>query len=310
MNWNKIVSVLIVGGLFLIGKSVVAQDSIVVENAVLKILEERMIPCTYSGLVKQSVMTEGQRVSSNQPLMQIDDEMVGLEIEMLRKDLKMAESEARTTVDLDFAKRSIAVSQADLSRALRSNQRYPGAVPISEIDQLQLVVEQGIAEKDKIEFQLTLLEEAIHLKTLELKMGEKKLRDHQMYSPLNGIIVEVLKKQGEWVNESETIARIVRLDKLKTEVQIPVKVALSGIIGRTADFRITLDGSQKSFAGQVVYVHPEANPISSKVRILVEIENPDYELIAGLTGELEIHGTESAPSDIDPISQSTSILQD
>ena len=261
----------------------------IVKDAVLRILAERDIPCLTPGVVRKSLVHEGCLVQSGEQVMQIDDGLTKLELEKIKKELRMARSEAATTVDVEYAVSTIQVAEAELGRALRSNQRLAGAVAGSEIDQLALVVEKSNAERKKILFQTDLRKMVTQIRETELAIGQRKLVDHKIKSPIDGIVVEVLKKEGEWVEASESVARVVRLDKLKAEVKIPAAIALDDLLGQPAIFIPRLDNlASKEFEARVVFIHPEANPVNGTVRVWLEIDNSDLELIAGLTGRLEI----------------------
>ena len=79
------------------------------------------------------------------------------------------------------------------------------------------------------------------------------------------------------------------MDKLKTEVKIPASIALNGLLGQPAVFIPKLQSlKSKRYPAKIIFVYPEANPVSASVRVWVEIDNQDLELIAGLTGRLEI----------------------
>lgn len=266
-----------------------ATEKFVVEDAVLKVFEQRNVPCLAPGVIQNNFVHEGSLVKVGQLMMEIDSTLSKLDLTKFEKEWNMAQLEAASTVDVDYAARTIEVAQAELGRAMRSNQRSPGAVAASEIDQLALIVEKSNAEREKIQFQTKLRGMLAQIRETEVAIGRRKQADHQIKAPIEGMVVEVLKQQGEWVQASESVARIVRLDKLKTEVRIPAAIALNGLVGQSATFiPKLLKLESKRFPAKVVFVHPEANPVNSSVRVWVEIENADLELIAGLTGRLEI----------------------
>ncbi|MFK7767215.1 MAG: efflux RND transporter periplasmic adaptor subunit [Mariniblastus sp.] len=261
----------------------------VAKDAVLKILEEREVPCLVSGVIKKNLVREGSLLREGQAVMEIDDAMVKLELEKLKKERDIAAKEASTEVELQYAKRSIEVSEADLNRAKRSNDRQPGAISRSEIDQLQLKVQRAIAEKDKTEFSISVRKMQTEVKTMEVSIGEKKLSDHKITSPITGMVVEILKKQGEWVEASEPVAKIIRLDKLKTEIKVPAAIALDNLVGSKAIFVPNLKSlAGKKYSATVIFIQPEANPVNASVRVWVEIENDNLDLVPGLTGKLTV----------------------
>ena len=265
------------------------KQKVVVKDATLKIIESRDIPSKSSGVILRSKIKEGTLVKSGQRLMEIDDRMAQLNLEKLIKEQTIAAEEAATTVELEFMKRSISVAKAELSRALGSNQRLPGAVPKSEIEQLALLAERAVAEKDKTIFEMSIKARQAAIRELEVQIGKQQIVDHKIDSPLTGKVVELYKREGEWVDASQPVARIIQLDKLKSEIKVPASIALDQLEGTKAVFTPklkSLDG--QTFEGTVIFVIPEANPVNSTIRVWVEIENTDLKLVPGLLGTIEL----------------------
>ena len=265
------------------------QQTFEVKNAVLKIIESCDVPSKSSGVIMKSDVLEGTLVKAGQGLMEIDDQMAQLNVQRLVKEYSIAAEEAKTTVELEYMKSSIEVAQAELSRALQSNQRLPGAVPMSEIEQLALMAKRAVAEKEKTIFDMSMKTQQATIREVELQIGKHQLADHKIISPLTGKVVELYKRKGEWVDSSQPVVRIVQLNKLKTEIKVPASIALSDLEGTTAIFTPqlkSLDG--QTFEGKVVFVAPEANPVNSTIRVWVEIENTDLQLVPGLLGTIKL----------------------
>ena len=266
-----------------------AQGSFVEDNAVLQVIEERKVPSLISGVIQKSHVVEGALLKKQETLMEIDDAMASLDLEKIEKERELTIKEASTTVELDYARKSIEVSRADLGRALESNRSQPGAIAQTEIDQLTMVVERAIAEKRKTEFQIELKKMQIKVRDIAVSIGKKTIQDHRINSPITGMVVEVLKKEGEWVEASETVAKVVRLDKLRTEVKMPAAIALDNLVGRKAFFTPKLKSlKSKTYEAKVIFVNPAANPVNASVRVWIEIDNRDLDLIPGLTGKLTV----------------------
>ena len=258
-------------------------------KAVLKIMEQREVPCRAAGVIRTSHLQEGRMLKQGELVVQIDDRLARLEVDRLTREHQKAVKEASTRVELEFHQQSVAVAKAELNRAKLSNQRQPGSVAQSEIDQLTLMVQRAIAEKDKTEFEIEVRNMTAEIKQVELDAGRQKLEHHRVLSPLDGMIVEVMKQEGEWVESSQPVCRMLRLDKLKTEVKVPAEIALNDLMDAPAEFFPELTSlAGKAFAGRVIFVDPEANPVDASVKVWVEIDNPDLELVAGLTGRLVI----------------------
>ena len=301
MHRDKISFLIFLGLLLGNISTTLAQESagtkpLVIENAVLKIVEQRDIPARSSGIIEESLIEEGTLVTAGQLVMKIDNAETLQELARTEKELEMARLDAASRVDLEYAERSIEVAQAELNRALRSNQRRPGVVAQSELDQLTLIVNKTIAEKKKTEFQMKMRAMNRDVRQIELELGRLQNEFHLIEAPTEGVIVEVYRREGEWVEKSAPVARLVRLDMLKTEVKLPAEKALHRLVGAKATFypKLDLELPQKSYPGRVTFLYPEANPISAEVRVWVEIENTNLRLIPGLTGRLEIRIEPSA----------------
>lgn len=259
------------------------------DNVVLTIMEQRNIPCRVPGIVLSSEIEEGTLLKPGSPVMAIDDRKSVLDVNRLTQELNKTMKEASSRVELEYQKKSIEVAQAELNRALISNQRQQGSVAQSEIDQLNLQVQKAVAEKDKIEFQIELKNMTTKIRQAELAIGKQKVADHKIDSPIAGMVEEVMKRPGEWVEMSEPVCRIVRLDKLRAEVLIPADIAMNGLAGSQGFFTPKLKSLKgQTYPAKVTFVAPKAVPLSAKVKVWIEIDNSELKLVPGLTGSLTI----------------------
>jgi multidrug efflux pump subunit AcrA (membrane-fusion protein) len=281
----------------------VAQDHFVAKDAVLRIHESRDIASKAAGMILKSTIREGSLVKDKQLLMEIDSRLAKLNVEKLVNEKEIASREAASTVELDFMTKSIDVAKTELSRALQSNNRLPGAVPKSEIDQLRLVAERAIAEKQKTAFEMQIMAMQTTIRDIELNVGKRQLADHQINSPIDGKVVEIYKKEGEWVNASEPVAKVVQLKKLKTEIKVPASIALDQLVGTKAVFSPALDSLEgETFEGTVTFVYPEANPVNRQMKVWVVIDNRELKLVPGLVGSVKLLREPVEPQNVKTIS--------
>lgn len=263
-----------------------AQDVSSSYETVLQIHDERDVPSLTDGTIVMSELVEGKLVRAGQTIAQIDDRKASKELEKLRQELNIATKESNAIVDIDYAEQSRKVAIAELNRARSTNARLPGTVSQSELDQLRLVVDRSTAELKKAKFQQLMKKELVHVRQIEVDLGEQRLENHRLVSPINGIVVEIFKKPGEWVEESEVVARIIQLDRLFAEIKIPATQNINSLKERQAFFVPKASDAQR-YPAKTYFVHPEANPINSTVRVWLEVENIDRELIAGIAGKIE-----------------------
>lgn len=267
----------------------IAQEHYVVDDAVLRIHESRDVASKAAGMILKSNIREGSLVEGGQLLMEIDSRLAKLNVDKLANEKEIASREAASTVELEFMKKSIEVAKAELSRSLQSNNRLPGTVPKSEIEQLMLVAERAVAEKKKTAFEMQIMAMQTTIRGIELSVGKRQLEDHQIHSPIDGKVVEIFKKEGEWVNVSESVAKVVQLKKLKAEIKVPASIALNQLVGTKAIFTPALDAlKEKTFQGTVTFVNPEANPVNRQMKVWVVFDNQELKLVPGLVGSVEL----------------------
>ena len=287
--------------IFSLGSSARAQNELKIENSILSVLDEREIPVLASGKLEHVYVREGAIVKSGQLIAEIESTKTKLNTRKLQRELEVARQEASSTVDLEYSQRTIEVAQLELSRAYRANERSAGAVPSSELDQLRLVLDKSQAEKKKVEFGRSMLDQRTKIKEIELELGKQELRDHKVVSPIGGMIVEMFRKKGEWAEVSQPVARVVRLDRLKSEIQIPAESEIRELIGSTGRFVAKLERlKNKEFPAKIILVRPEANPVTSTISVWVEIENDGFQLVPGLEGTVTLENIKTDSSESDP----------
>lgn len=136
------------------------------------------------------------------------------------------------------------------------------------------------------------------VKEIELAKSRLELEDRKIPAPILGRIEEVYKRAGEWVNVSEPVVRLVRLDVLKVEVKVPAHLGPLTLAGAAATFYPAADWlAGQAFQGRVDFVQSQINPVDGTVRVLLEIDNPDLVLRPGMNGRVEIVFPDSSPSD-------------
>lgn len=118
-----------------------------------------------------------------------------------------------------------------------------------------------------------------------IRMIELDIRNTRLIVPFDGVLQERAVEVGDYLGVGDPVARIIDLDPLvisgeATEMQI--KHLNIGELGRAH----LPDGSDVS--GRIRYVASEANMASRTFLIELEVDNPDFEIRAGLTARMEI----------------------
>ena len=261
-----------------------------ISSAIVKLIDNVEIPAESSGVIEQLSFREGSLVTVGQEIARIKNSQLVIELGRAEVNLKIARAASENNIDIRFAEKSLEVSSARVTRSRNSNQRVPGVIPKGRVQEQQLEahrdklrVEQAGRDQEKSKMECDLAE-------ADVALAKLKLEKSVIRSPIDGMVVAVERKPGEWVQPGDTVVRIVRMNRLRIEGFVSAGDASRIQVGNSATVKLLQSHLQDvEMAGHVIFVNPEANPVNSKVPIWVEVENSELKLIPGLETSLTIH---------------------
>ena len=260
-----------------------------IPSAVIKISEEVAVPARDPGVLAKVTAQEGQLVDVGETIACLLDSDIRLAVERARLEAEIAARKSKNDVDILYARKSTEVARAELARSLDTNEKYPRTVSNSELDRQRLLVEQGQLQIKKAEHERDLADLEREIRDNEHQTAREQLERRTIIAPLKGMIVEVLRRQGEWVQPGDSIVRIVRLDRLKVEGFLPVKQAGLDLTGSLVKLRIATAGDRElESTGKIVFISPEIDPLNSQVRFWAEIDNSELKLRPGMQATLTV----------------------
>ena len=83
------------------------------------------------------------------------------------------------------------------------------------MDRLRLIVERASLEVEQADREFEIAEFTRQIKASQHQAAEEKVQRHRITAPLSGMVVQVNRRRGEWVEPGEMVMRILRLDRLK-----------------------------------------------------------------------------------------------
>jgi multidrug efflux pump subunit AcrA (membrane-fusion protein) len=250
----------------------------------------------------------------------------------LQIDLDVAEKESQNDVPVRASEKAMGVAGNQHQRALRAREKYKDSVSDSEIDGLRLAYERATLDHEQAEFDLAMKREklagqqaalitqkiAIAEAELEIRQAEELhdiavlqagLKRHDIdaaalavsrrtvASPIDGVVVELFRQTGEWVEPGEKVLRIIRLNRLRAEGFAPLATAGTSLAGRVAIIEVTTpDEGVVRKEGRISFVSPEADPINQEVRIWAEFDNDEPRLSPGMLATIRIAPASSKPN--------------
>ncbi|MDX1965125.1 MAG: efflux RND transporter periplasmic adaptor subunit [Pirellulales bacterium] len=263
-------------------------EPIRIDTALVTLIDKADIPARDAGVLAELTVTEGQSVKKGDTLARLDlAEQHAAREEAVAAAAAAAEL-AENDIKLRYARAGLAVAQAEYQRAKESLEKFEKSVSQTELDQLRLVVEKSALEIEQAEQDLKLAKLTEIRKRQELAIATERLEKRRILAPFDGIVAEVRKQRGEWVQPGETVLRLIRSDRLRVEGFLPAAATLNLASAEVQFACPALKNNAQSFPGKITFVSPEVNAVNGQVRIWAELPNAAGQLRPGLVGELII----------------------
>jgi macrolide-specific efflux system membrane fusion protein len=253
----------------------------------LRLIQQVEVPARAQGVLTSIAVVEGDAVQIGDVLAQVDDSEAKLLEGRAVIELEVSRETVKSDVAVRSAKKAFLFNQAEHQRLQRAAEGIRGSISLSELEELKFRAEQAQLDLEKAQHEARLDQLTVDLKSKELELSKHNVDVRKIAAPINGVVVEVLRQPGEWVEPGDKVLRIVRLDRLRVEGLIEVPDVASDL--RNAQVTLTLDlpGRGKAeFPGKIVFVSPEINPVNGQVRIWAEVENKDGILKPGLRSKM------------------------
>lgn len=274
----------------------VAAEPIKVESVVLRLIEEAEVPAQEAGVLTAVAVREGQRVRQGELLAQIDDQVARLAADAAKTQLEIARAKAANDIRIRYARKALEVSEAELRRSQESIERFAKSVSQSQLDVEQLTVQRNRLEAEQAEHEQQVAQLECNAKQNELAAASAQLARRRIVAPLDGIVVQVYVRQGEWVEPGQKAMRIVNIERLKAEGFINAAKADDNLVGKPVSVSLATEGppaeERPPTAGNMVFVSPEVDPITGQVRVWAEIDNHTGRLRPGLPVNMVIEATD------------------
>ncbi|MGB7346918.1 MAG: HlyD family efflux transporter periplasmic adaptor subunit [Pirellulaceae bacterium] len=255
-----------------------AQDSagdIEVQECVVQFAKEVDVPALESGLVAEVHVTTNQSVVTGGPVLRLGDETLIIRRAAAQTRLESAIKEAESTIELDFAKAALEESEAELDLNRRIEKENGGAISRERVRQLSLSFERAKLEVARAYQRIDQSLVAVKLQQSEIAVLDDQLRRLHADSPLSGIVLDVGKSKGEWVEQGQSVATIARIDRLHVHAFIRGnQISPSDCVGLPVSvlWQDSTTSAERKLSGEVISVDPQRLP-GSRFRIHAEVIN-------------------------------------
>ncbi|NQT15946.1 MAG: efflux RND transporter periplasmic adaptor subunit [Planctomycetes bacterium] len=264
-------------------------DQIEIASALIKLVEQVDVPAREAGVLASVEVVEGRMVEEGELLARIVDTEARFAEATAKGELEIARKKSENDINTRYAKKSVEVAKAELARSMESIEQYAKSISESEMDRLRLLVERAILEVEQSERELEIAEFTQQIRQSEHEAAKERVQRHRITAPLGGVVVQVNRRRGEWVEPGEMVMRILRLDRLRAEGFLNAQYLRHDLQDWQVKLTVDLPGEPGAeFPGTVVFLSPEIDPVNSQISIWVEIDNEDLRLRPGMRAKMTI----------------------
>jgi macrolide-specific efflux system membrane fusion protein len=258
-------------------------------DGLVRLIESVDVPALRDGKLDKIEFKEGAYVRRGDLLGRLDESEAKLSLELSELEHQLASEKANSEAALKAARSIKEISHNEFQRASNARIAAPTSISVTEFNRLHIESEKSAAEVERLSEEKTFASILTKSKSVEIQLAKLALQERQIVSPLDGIIVQIHRREGEWVRMGEKVLRIVRIDRLRVEGFVNLHSALDSIEKAPVVFEVEFpDAPVREFEGEIVFMHPEADPVNGQIRVWAEIENKGRILRPGQRGKLKV----------------------
>lgn len=254
----------------------VGQGHVDLEFCRVKLIQEVEIPAQESGPLVVIPVTEGQAIGVGDDLAQLDDGLARLRLETARTKLDAATEKANNNIDVRAATNALQIAERERRRNYQLFSK--GSMPKAEYDRSALQAKQAALQLEQAERDMQAAGKEAQVETFNLKAAGDSIERHRVRSPINGVVMELRKQPGEWVNAGEDVMRVAQMDRLYVQGLLDSSLFNPHEIeGQQVTISVPVArGEFLEFQGRIVFVSLEKYNAKSYV-VRAEVENRQHD---------------------------------
>jgi HlyD family secretion protein len=236
---------------------------------VVRPLDEAILSTPFDTLLGELRVKEGQHVKRGQIVAILDDRVV-------RAALKLSETQANRTAQVDHARAVLKQAEDNLARIREARNQLAA----SEAELFSAETEFEIAAAD-----LRNAQESQTEAWASLELAQTRLEEHMVRAPFDGQVVRIHAQPGTMVSPGSPLIEIVSNGGLCVDLFLPVSIAGDLQVGNL--FALSIEDPHPAvIAASVRYIEPRVDPVSRTMRVvfdIVEVEESNLVFAGVLT---------------------------
>ncbi|MEM9412389.1 MAG: HlyD family efflux transporter periplasmic adaptor subunit, partial [Planctomycetota bacterium] len=239
------------------------------------------------GIIRSVQVSPGEMVGLGQTILKLNQDVFEAEYKASVSELEITELEARNDVNLRYAKKSLEVNQALLSRSEMARKTYAKSISRTDVERLELELEQAKLSAEQAALEADILTAKTKLQRNRMEISKINLDNRAIQSPIDGRVEEIYVQVGQWVNAGQKVARVIDPQHLQAKTLFDKKWIHKIKIGDPAQFSSEIGGQKVTVEGVVSYIGSVITP-NQTFAVWVDVDNAQFKLFPGSLGKLTI----------------------
>jgi multidrug efflux pump subunit AcrA (membrane-fusion protein) len=262
-------------------------------HCLVSLIEDVQIPAEVAGVLVKINAKEGDQFEPGAPLVQINEDEARFQRDLALAEEKVSREKADDDVNVRYADAARKVAQAEYDLNKAANEQHKGTVPVVKMQELWLKVRQAELQIEKATHEQTIARYETAGYKAKVDVADEQVRKRKITAPIKGEVVEVMFREGEWVEPGNPVLRIVRLDRLRIEGFLNIKDFSPSEVGKRRIHIVVplARGRLEKFDGTITFVNPLVQA-GGEYRVWAEVvnrqENGEWLLRPGLEAEMTI----------------------
>ena len=227
-----------------------------IDECIVTLIDVVDVAAQEAGLLTELNVHEGSEIKEGDSVAQINDSKVQMAKKVAEAEHKVALAEAENDIAVRYSQKAMEVAKQDYRVHLEANQKVPGSTPATELEKLKLQWEKSQLEIEKAQLEQDIAALTAESKAASVEAADDDIHRRRVLAPLDGIVAEVFKHAGEWVNPGDRVVQMLRMNRLRVEATLSIKeLSPADVVGRPVKVIATATGGkQEVLEGKVEFV--------------------------------------------------------
>ena len=209
------------------------------------------VPARVKGFISKVNFSEGDTVKEGDVIAQLDTVSVDGELEAANIRLANAQLQADDNTPVDYAEASYATAFQEYQTEKELQRK--GAATRQELERKRLAARQAELQVVRSKAQKEIDAGTVRIEEQSVKAVNELKSRHSLDAKYPGQIMSIEREEGEFVQEGQTVVRLVDLSQVKVEGRVNTRAFNAvDLKGKTVVVYLSLAGEQKAqFTGKV-----------------------------------------------------------